>query len=188
VPGHFLDSSCRLNEIMQPLNKNLCAAAVLLAAGAIGYGLISLIAMNHRRSWQGTAQTIGDLRKENDRIAFLAQVLPATATDIHYYTNMHTHYYASFNVTQQEFLAWAAQIESTSIAKDAQGQTIKKLRQVDPFHGLIPLYPEPERGEFGEIRFTAGYYTLDTRTTQLMSVELAYDSDKQRAYLLAKRR
>ena len=97
------------------------------------------------------------------------------------------HYYASFHVTEQEFLNWAAQIESTSIARNATGQTIKKLRRINHGHYLHSPFPEPGRNQYGAVEFSTGYYTEDTRMTELMSVELAYDSVRERAYLDAKR-
>ena len=172
---------------MKPRNNKFLVTCILLAAIAFGFTSLSLIARNHSQFWQGTAQTIDGLKKKGSRIEFLATIVPPAATDIHYYTDIHTHYYASFNVTEQEFLNWAAHIESTSIARNAAGQTIKKLRKVDYIHGFRPLYPESNLDVHGGVSFSTGYYTEVTRTTELMSVELAYDTEKERAYLQAKR-
>src|SRR5688500_10003906 len=104
---------------MKPRYKKILIAGIAFAAVALGITAMVLLIRHHHQFWEGTAQTLGGLRNGDPRIEFPATILPPAATDIHYHTNVHTHYYASFHVSEQEFLNWATQIESTSIARNA---------------------------------------------------------------------
>ncbi|MDI6810039.1 MAG: hypothetical protein QME66_13925 [Candidatus Eisenbacteria bacterium] len=94
---------------VQPMIKRLFLFAVWTLAIALGLMFLLILVRSPRlRSLEGELPTRQAV--ESDRkLSLLAQILPATARDIHYYVRpLGRVIYVNFTISKAEFLHWAA--------------------------------------------------------------------------------